>query len=103
MIGKTILAIGIAGAVAAGVVFTRRTEANPPGLSGTIVAVDSRQHRVQVADSATIEYWIRINEATTITLNGFAASFNQLAAGQKVDVQYEPDTFIATQIDARTQ
>ena len=50
--------------------------------------------RIQVVDSANIEYWFQCTESTTLTLNGFAASFNQLAAGQRVEVQYEPDTFI---------
>src|SRR6516225_6552564 len=88
---KAVLAFVIAAAVAGGVIFTQRGKANPPITTGVIVAVDSMQRRIQVAENGGPEYWFRCTESTTITLNGFAASFNQLAAGQRVEVQYESD------------
>ena len=100
---KAMLAIGIALSIAALVFFTTRSGASTPGVTGAIVAVDSVAHRIRVVDSFNIEYWFHCTEATTLTLNGFAASFNQLAAGQSVAVQYEPDTFIAVRVDAKSQ
>ena len=103
MTRKTILATSIVLSIAALVFFTARTPASPSGLTGAIVAVDSVGHRIQVVDSANIEYWFQCTESTTLTLNGFAASFDQLAQGQRVEVQYEPDTFIAVRVDAKSQ
>ena len=87
-------------AVAVVIFFAARTTANPPGVTGRIVAIDSVQYRVQVVDYGGLEYWFNCVESTVYTLNGFAASFNELAPGQHVDVKYEPDTFIVIQVDA---
>ncbi len=100
---KAMLAIGIGLSIAALIFFTTRGGASTPGATGAIVAVDSVAHRIRVVDNYSLEYWFHCTEGTTLTLNGFAASFNQLAAGQRVEVQYEPDTYIAVQIDAKSQ
>ena len=103
MTRKTMLATGIILAVAALIFFAARTGASPSGLPGSIVAVDPIGQRIQVVDNANIEYRFQCTESTTLTMNGFAASFNQLAPGQRVEVQYEPDTFIALQVDASSR
>ena len=102
MTRKTILASVIALSIAALVFFTTRTGASSPGATGAIVAVDSIQHRIRVVDDHSLEYWFHCTESTTLTLNGYAASFNQLAPAQRVDVHYEPDTFIVIQVDAKS-
>jgi hypothetical protein len=99
---KVVLAFGIACALGGLAFFSHRAGANPPVAIGVIVAVESEQHRIQVVESGNSESWFRCTEGTTITLNGFAATFNQLAPGQRVEVQYESDSYIALHIDAKT-
>lgn len=103
MTRRTFLAAGIGLSVVAMVFFARQIVAGPPGVTGAIVSVDANTQRIRVVETSSIEYWFQCTESTTLTLNGFAASFNQLAPGQRVEVQYEPDTFIAIQVDATSR
>lgn len=102
MTRNKMLVTAIALSIAVLVFLATRGGASSPGVTGAIVAVDGAVPRIRVIDNTNIEYWFHCTERTTLTLNGFAASFNQLAAGQRVDVQYEPDTYIASQVDAKS-
>jgi hypothetical protein len=93
------LAIALTTSALAVVFVSARTLASPPGIEGTIMATDAAEQRIRVADDKT-EYWFQCTPSTTITLNGYAATFNQLAAGQKAKVVYDPAYFEALQVDA---
>src|SRR5262245_43618651 len=97
---RTILiAIGLAAAVLAAVFLGANTVASPPGVDGTIAAIDASSHRISVVDDDT-QYWFGCTPDTKITLNGYAATFDQLAVGQKVKVSFDPYSNEALQVDA---
>jgi len=94
-----LIAIGIAASVLAAILFGANTAASPPGVDGTIAAIDASSHRINVVDDDT-EHWFACTVDTKITLNGYAATFDQLAIGQRTKVSYDPYTNEAFRVDA---
>ena len=94
-----ILAIGLTLSVLAAIFFATKTAASPPGVEGTIVTVDASSQRIRVVDDDS-EYWFSCTPNTKISLNGYAATFNQLAIGQRAKVAYDPPSYEAIQVDA---
>ncbi len=96
------LAVGLTVSVLAAILFSTRSSASPPGVKGTIMAVEAAEQRICVKDNEA-EYWFQCTPNTNITLNGYAATFSQLAAGQTAMVKYDPTNSEALQVDAMQQ
>jgi hypothetical protein len=99
MTRKGLLAIGLTISVLAAVFLGAKILANPPGVEGIIVTVDSAEKRIHVMRDRT-DYWFSCTPNTTITLNGYAATFDQLAVDQRAKVAYDPYSFEAIRVDA---
>jgi hypothetical protein len=98
MVRTSILATCFALAGLAIFFFASPSEANPPIVHGAIVDIDSHSRRINVSSHNT-RYWFQCTENTIYTLNGFAASFTQLAVGQEVNVALDPHTREALRVD----
>jgi len=96
---NSVIAAALILAVAGVIIACKQSVANPPGVNGVIVNVESRENSIRVANNQ-IDTWFNCTERTKITLNGYAASFNQLEAGQRVKVVFDPQTHETLQVDA---
>lgn len=96
---NSVIATALILAVAGVIIACKQSVANPPGVNGVIVNVESREKSIRVANNQ-IDTWFNCTERTKITLNGYAASFNQLEAGQRVKVVFDPQTHETLQVDA---
>src|SRR3954453_2676933 len=85
---------------AAVVFFASRSEADQPGAEGQVTAIDTSARAVEI-DIGGDNLRLGCTAETVITLNGYAATFEQLVTGQRVKAWFDAKTYEALRIEAR--
>jgi hypothetical protein len=76
--------------------------ADPPDVTGVIVQVDREHARLHVRALDAEHHWIACDEETIVTIDGATARFSDLHRDLLVEIQLDPDTEMATRVDATT-
>jgi hypothetical protein len=76
--------------------------ADPPDVTGVVVQVDREHARLHVRAIDAEHHWIACDEETIVTIDGAKVRFSDLHRDLLVEIQLDPDTEIATRVDAMT-
>jgi len=76
--------------------------ADPPDVTGVVVQVDREHARLHLRALDGDHHWIACDGETIVTIDGAQARFSDLHRDLLVEIQTDPDTDMATRVDATT-